>query len=224
MKQRDQFLLISKNIQLSNPQGSTTYEKLLNFWYGAMRTMEELLNGRPQSIRDRCIPSAIISWHLYPNLIVLTKPISPLDFQDSLIPRHATCEVGFVSSVNQEEQESMSRWSLTLSQYQFYGESVAAVSEENFTRVDIKRFSVIAFGAMLGSWYIPNKDILIATEWLLDLWNIMCNVLQLHRDSCGEGFEWFQCLVVGAKYFVDEGGLENKTMSQILQFGKRRGK
>ncbi|CAF9917354.1 MAG: hypothetical protein GOMPHAMPRED_001222 [Gomphillus americanus] len=223
-KERDQFLLIAKNVHLSNPEGATTYRQVLRLWHDAMKTMEELLNGRPQLIVDRSIPSAIVSWHLFPNLLVLDKEISNICFQDKLIPRSATCTIGAATSISMEEQ-SLSRWSLALSHYQFYGDKVQVDSEEMFSRVNISQFLIITLGAIFGSWQVRRKDYDAAAQFLVSLWAVIRKTsLPSTTGADGLGLEWLQCLVAGANYFLDGGGLNNRSVTQLLEFGSRRGR
>ncbi|KAI4151601.1 MAG: hypothetical protein LQ340_003409 [Diploschistes diacapsis] len=220
-KEVDQFLLILKNQTIDHLSGTGTYEKLLNRWREAMNGMEHLLCGRPQSIVERSIPSAILSWHLFPDLIVLNKQVTNVPFRDKLLPQSGTCTMGSVSSV----KEVVSHWSLTLSHFQFYGPPVKVTSQEQFSRVNIHQFLVVTFGSLLGAWKIHRSDVLMTAWWFETLWTVLkTSPFQPRRTHWLKGFEWLHCLVEAARLVIKSEGSGDKGIAQLLEFGMRRAK
>ena len=218
----NQFLLISRNLSFKPSTGASTYEKVLHLWRMAMQIMEDLLCGRPHSIIDRSIPTAIVSWHLFPDLVVLSNEITNVQFGDKLLPKSATCTIG--STFNANDRHSVSHWSLALSHFRFYGGPVKVTSQEIFSRVDMQQLLVITLGSLLGAWQIQRNDILPVAQWFETLWDVLETCIPSQESPRLKGFEWLQCLVIGARFVIQSRGLQDKSVSQLLQFGIRRAK
>ena len=148
--QKDQFLLISKNLQIPDTSGEATYAKVITVWQEVMKGMEAILQGRPQSILNHSVPLAVLSWHLFPDLIVLGREAKHVTFEDDLVPKRGTCTIGAISQMADEGQ-SGTLWPLALSHYHFYGGPVKAVSNQDFSRVNVGQLMVIALGSLLRS-------------------------------------------------------------------------
>ncbi|MCJ1330889.1 hypothetical protein MMC10_007576 [Thelotrema lepadinum] len=221
-RQLDQFLLISKNLPLQYSSGTGTYEKVLNYCREAMQGMENLLSGRPQLVMDRAIPTAILAWHLFPDLVVLSKEVTNVVFGDKLIPKSGTCTIG---SVSYSDGRSGSHWSLTLSHYQFYGPPVKVDSQEHLSRVDFRQLLVITFGSLLGAWQIRRIEIMPAVRWFLTLSQVLTGRLSKHKEQLGcSGLDWLDCFIEAAKIVDESGGLDDQRIVQLLHFGMRRAK
>ena len=217
----NQFLLISENLRLGSCPGKGTYEKVLNNWREAMKGMENLLSGRPQSIMDRSIPTAILSWHLFPDLVVLSKEVANIKFKDELFSKSATCTIGIVSDSRTRHESS--QWSLTLSHFQFYGKPVKVCSDSQLSRVEMYYFLVVVFGSLLSSWQVQRADILPIARWFETLWDVL-KTASFEPKMQLRGFEWLNCVVEAARLVVSSEGSQDKTVLQLLEFGMRRAK
>jgi hypothetical protein len=65
-----QTRLILDNLNVCVNAKPTTYASVMGAWKSALLGMERLLNGIPQNISDGGLLLALLSWHLYPDLIV----------------------------------------------------------------------------------------------------------------------------------------------------------
>ncbi|EXJ59476.1 uncharacterized protein A1O5_12101 [Cladophialophora psammophila CBS 110553] len=110
VKKLKQLTLILDNLTtLPVSVGKDTYAKIINAWDGAIKGFEALLEGRPQNATDSSVLLALSSWHLYPDLIVLSSETKKVIFQDPLFPPSVAMTVGFIA---QRYRSSISRVSM----------------------------------------------------------------------------------------------------------------
>jgi hypothetical protein len=69
-KEQTQLMLILNNLSITVNSKVQTYLSVISAWKSALLAMEELLQGRPQSIQDGSLLLALSCWHIYPDLIV----------------------------------------------------------------------------------------------------------------------------------------------------------
>lgn len=96
-KEYIQLKLILQNINLPVTSGSTLYDGVIRAWTQAMHGLERLLNGESQSVTDGAILLAISAWHLYPNLLVLGRESTNVDFGIRGIQSSGLLTVGITS-------------------------------------------------------------------------------------------------------------------------------
>lgn len=221
-REKDQFLLIIKNIHLPFPSGSTTFNKVINAWREAMIGVEETLCGRPQSILNGSVPLAIMAWHLFPNLIVLGDVVKNVEFGDNLIHRSGTCTIGAVATGQEDES---TKWSLALSHLFYYGDRAEVQSQEDFTRVSMSQFLVVVLGSLMAVWNIQDSEIIPTAQWFSDVHDavIVTNSNRPVKSWGGNIRNWFLPLGEAAKQVLLADGVQEKQdVLQLLHFGKRR--
>ena len=222
-REKDQAMLILKNVRLPYPPGRTTYEKIIRTWHQALSAMEDILQGKPQSILNGSVPLAIKSWHLYPDMIVLGHDIKRVQLNDPLLPKTGTCTIGL------EEQTASdgdgTRWSLTLSHMTFYGDPKIVHYQEDFSRISNDQFLIAVFGSLLGAWRVHDSGILPATLWIQDLWLVLQNTdPNFEKSAAPIGLEWLRNLAKAAK-MVSQAFYSNDARTiQLVKFAGRRGR
>ena len=222
MREKDQFLLIIKNISLPFPSGSTTFTKVMTAWREAMIGFEEILCERPQSILNGSVPLAILAWHLFPNLIILGDVVKNVEFHDYLVPRSGTCTIGIVSTA---QEHGGTQWSLALSHLCFYGDKAAVQAQEDFSRVSMQRFLIVVFGALMAAWNVEDSEIPQVAEWFQYIHHAltMTGIDDHVRKQYAGPEKWFEPLAKAAEQLLlADTPQEKQEVMQLLHFGKRR--
>lgn len=143
--QRDQYLLIVKNLSLSTGSNRSPYPNVTAAWLQAMTALERHLEGTSQQVSDGSILYAISAWHLYPDLAYFGSDVKKIEFSDALFTKRATMTLGLTELVSTPESRGI-HWSLALSHLRFYGDPVPVESVEDRTRVTMSQFKIIVLG------------------------------------------------------------------------------
>ena len=130
-KEQTQLMLILNNLSIPVNSKFDTYSSVMFALKTALLAMEELLEGRPQSVQDGSLLLALSCWHIYPDLIVsFTDRKSGLMLttlqilgnrtvkqSDQLVPHNAKLTVGLESSPSLKSTGV--RWSLSLAHMRY---------------------------------------------------------------------------------------------------------
>jgi hypothetical protein len=101
MFQQKQLMLILNNLPHPTINNQITlYESILKMWNTGMVTMESLIAGIPQAMRDRSALLCLSSWHLYPDLCILGSTFVNVSFQDPLITPGGIVTIGLPQLVS----------------------------------------------------------------------------------------------------------------------------
>ncbi|MCJ1326097.1 hypothetical protein MMC10_002761 [Thelotrema lepadinum] len=223
-REQDQAMLILKNVNLHYPPGPSTYEKVLRTWREALSSMENMLEEKPQSILNGSVPLAIMSWHLYPDMIVLGRNIKHVQLNDPLFPRTGTCTIGLEGQPGSDDFGTS--WSLTLSHMTFYGGPKTVHCQDDFSRINNDQFLIAILGSLLGAWRVTRSGILPATLWIQDLWQVFQNT-DLGLVKCAtapSGLEWLRNLARAAETVSQAFHSNDARMIQLVNFARRRGR
>ena len=224
VKEQDQMMLLIKNVQLPFDSSGSTYSKVIESWRQAMIGLENLLCGKPQTIFNNAILVAMSAWHLYPDLIVLDKQTKSIKFADRF------AHPGGVGTINLSRAEPLAsaegtQWSLLLSHLRYYGGPVEVKSNLDFTRVNISQLHLIAFGTILSSWEVRQKDIIAVAQWFTVIWDYLCQADEEgHKTSSMIGIEWFGWLAEAARSLLPSKEKPNTDTLRLVLYGQRRAK
>ena len=192
-----------------------------------MKGMEAILCGRPQSIVHNSVPLAVLSWHLFPDLIVLGNEIKHVEFKDPLVPESGKCTIGAVSRDVEENCTGM-QWSLALSHYCFYGDPVKATSKSEFSSVNMDELKVIALGALLRTWCVGRVDFaegLKISHWFRRIGHLLSRHQRfLDRGTVEGTFPWLPYIIKGAMFVIasENDKFEQDKIVHLIRYGQRR--
>lgn len=216
-KEYIQLKLILQNISLPVTSGSTLYDSVIRAWTQAMFGLECLLNGESQSVTDGAILLAISAWHLYPNLLVLGRESTNVDFGERGMQSSGLLTVGITNAQGSEGGKEGIYWSMALSHYRHYGRALNAVGEID-DRLTIDQLHLVAFGSLLGGWNVPRKDVGPAATWLIALEGC------LNRTKRSLGCPpWLAILAKAARDTMDVDSSRRQEALALVDFGQRRG-
>jgi hypothetical protein len=183
--QQTQLMLIVKNVNLNVNNVGDTYESVMQAWDIAMTTMEKLLKGMPHLVHNGAILLGISSWHIYPNLNVLSSGQKEILLKDELVPVGGILTIG-LKDMTRKTDDGV-RWSLPLAHLRFYGEPVissGAISQAT-ERVSVDDFLQVVLGSVLASWgFTTPATAKSAVIVLSEMWRFMQrSVAQLEAEN-----------------------------------------
>ena len=222
--QRDQYLLIVKNVSLSTGSNKSPYPNVIAAWLHAMTSLERHLEGTSQQVSDGSVLYAISAWHLYPDLAYFGAGATRLEFADSLFTKRATMTLGLTEVVATQESRG-THWSLALSHLRFYGDPVPVESVEDRTRATVSQFQVIILGAVLESWGVSLRDRRDAIQWIYDLWRYLENTVPFEADKMvlSGHTSWLSGLAEASQLVLASTGSLLKCNEDYLSHGERWG-
>jgi hypothetical protein len=161
-KDLESLRLIIHDLNLPVDSGSDLYENVTRVWHSSMATVENLLNGIPQTVYNGATLLGISSWHILPDIISFKPSITEIKHNDPLVRAGGVLTVGLEyiprdtghengsSSVDNDHSPLGIFWSLSLAHLKFYGPPVQ-VSHSlglNATRVNFDQFVLLALGSL----------------------------------------------------------------------------
>ncbi|OAL54742.1 hypothetical protein IQ07DRAFT_583943 [Pyrenochaeta sp. DS3sAY3a] len=214
-KRRDQteLMLMINNVHMAVNTSEEPFESVVAAWTSGMNTMERLICGTPQRVQDGAILVAISSWHLYPNIQVLSDRTTDIKPGDKLMARSMLT----VSSSRISDAREGVYWSLPLSRMRYY--SAPVITERNLasdtSRVSIEEFHIVFLGALVGHW----KRICLDEERCCRLIVIL---RKAYRKIDKDVPQWFNILSNAASLVVDSKGPLQAQYRKLLKLGSRR--
>lgn len=174
-KQQIQAQLIVNNLSIAVKSdndseqdfASTTksYNSVLQNLNRALTTLNKLVKGEPQRITDGGILLGLISWHLYPDLVVLGSQTQEIYQRDSLIKEGG---IVTISISHQASHGDGVYWSLPLASLRYYGTVERERSTMHDSRITVARLQALLLGALLGA----DDDSITIARMLESLWEI----------------------------------------------------
>lgn len=133
------------------------YTSVTEAWKLSLETMEKIITGSSYSIEDGSVVISLLSWHLYPDLIVLGSRTKDIFQNDELVEPGGCVTVGLKSHRLSLDDESGVHWSLSLAHLRYYGVtkptsrylSNTPSGNERFTA---KEFTLIMLGVIIARW------------------------------------------------------------------------
>ncbi|KAK2005983.1 hypothetical protein LZ32DRAFT_510003, partial [Colletotrichum eremochloae] len=150
-RSQKQLLLIVNNLGINLESKVNVYDNVMQIWVSAMNMMDRLIAGSPQSVSDGGPLLGLVSWHLYPDMMVFVKGSKHVRQNDDLIATGGIITLGLQSA---SAGKPGIFWSLPLSFHRFYGYPVMACGSYSAesSRVSINDLHLVALGSLLGSW------------------------------------------------------------------------
>ncbi|KAE9365948.1 hypothetical protein N431DRAFT_418844 [Stipitochalara longipes BDJ] len=221
-KERDQFLLIAKNVALTIGSNKDPYTNIIPAWTHAMVAMEKHLKGISQEISDGAVLKAISAWHLYPDLVHFGRVANQITFSDPVFTKPARMTLGLTEIACTRENRGI-HWSLALSHLRYYGDPVTVQSVEDRSRATLAQFQIILLGSVLESWRVRDHERLNAIQWIHELWEY------LQKTAPPNPFEltqsghtsWLAVLAEAADIIMSASGPELERYQDYLTHGER---
>ncbi|KAI3323540.1 hypothetical protein HD806DRAFT_535367 [Xylariaceae sp. AK1471] len=214
LKQRKQFLLIANNISIPVNEETRPFASIIPAWITALESMEQLIAGNPQAVKNGSVLLGISAWHIYPDMIIFSEKAGgkPVTMRDPLVHPGGVISLGLSDSASRAARGVY--WSLSLAHHKFYGRPVRKVSKINgdSSRLTIGELQVVAIGVILGKWHIPLSRTAETLRFLLQLACFLPSKPESYDDR------WVEMITKPImRFFEDE-----KLAAPLISLGRRR--
>jgi len=213
-------MLILNNIDLPVNIKQSTYESVIEAWRTAISGMEKLIAGQSQRCGNAAVMLGLSSWHIYPDLVVLSDQTKDVRFGDELVVDGGVLSIG-VENVESDGKRGL-YWSLSLSHLRYYGDPVTvSSSSRESSSLSMDEFQYLVFGSITADWGRSLQDCLLAANFFVSLATLLS-----HKD--GRAAEhlakanWFQTVVQVSKRILEIKDPENSLEMDLVTLGKRK--
>jgi hypothetical protein len=225
--QQKQLVPFLHNVTLANKQEDGVYLSIITALTQAMSTMNSLLIGRPQQIKDEFL-LAMLAWHLYPEMLVLgPNGAVGVKQSDPLFAQTAVLTIDLKGGGNQSDS-----WSLPLNNLEAYADSTLASKSMpiNRSRITFSEFQFVVMGSIFGGWKsAPGWEGFECTlengiGWIRKLIGCFAKDDSIGRRATTVTFPyWLRYLYAAGETFLEcDNELEKRVMRQLFSLGARR--
>lgn len=229
-EQRSKALLYTDKTGLAVNKNSDPYHSVMLAWKDAMSSMDSLIMGVPQKVRNGAILLAIRSWHLYPDLCVLSHGPDVISQKDGLIPKSGIITIDLE---HQDETAGSISWSLPLSYLRYYGDPVVVNQTLGVTsnRISMDQFRFVLLGCVISPWSPFTKSV----DTSLDLLMALIKALRWPERSTPDPgnlqrmqemvkkTSWLGQILTAAEDLSSGSDIERATARKLMEYGRRYG-
>lgn len=217
--QQTQLMLIINNVRMPVNTSKDPYESIISAWKSGLTAMENLLQGASQRVQDGAILLAISSWHIYPNMQVLSDLVKDIDMSDGLM-NHSILTI---STSGTSDSRDGVFWSLPLSRMRYY--SPALVSERSIasdtSRITMEEFHIVVLGAFVAQWKTTCSDEIRCCK-VIDRIYRAYQGLPKGQQGHVKIPRWFSLIAAAAHQVLNSSGQMKAQYHKLLKLGSRR--
>ncbi|PKS13108.1 hypothetical protein jhhlp_000450 [Lomentospora prolificans] len=229
-KKYETALLYTDNAGAPVNMVSDPFRSVMDAWGDAMLSMDALVRGISQNVRNGAVLLAMNSWHLYPDLCVLSCGGEHILQDDNLIRKP-----GILTIDLEQREDSLGSltWSLPLSYMRYYGDPIMVTQKVSVdsSRVSMDQFRFVILGCVIEQWrgFTHNlSDAMNLMSKLLDafLWPETSGEAQYKRflstsSSVTSKISWIGQLLSAVDDFKYYTEVEKATARKLINHGRR---
>ena len=236
-KQQTQARLIVDSLERTsvnaNPKLS---DSVLHTWKAALEQMESLAKGEPQRSVSGEVLLALLSWHLYPNLVIMGESYAHsvnVRQEDPLLGRGNVLTIGLQRHGEGELGEGCGiTWSLPLAHLRYYGKPVMSSTSMNRierSRINMEELLFTALGCILQDWkgdsiaIIKMMSLLKSFRAIIDQAAADGNKQAKALIELENGQSWLMLILDAATRFFKLQDCEKNTAKKLIHLGGSKG-
>lgn len=195
-----------------------------------MISMNDLIEGKPQSVQSGALLLALSAWHLYPDMSVQSPLPQFVKQCDPLVKQGGIITVGLNKRSNYADEGVY--WSLPLAYLRIYGKPVMTTRNNgvNHTQVSFSQLSCLALGSMLSLWHVVEADLDDTLEFIRLLAQADLDTSSFsHSLTIDYSFKvqrsplpWLQTLGRAAGFYLLSKGPSRSETAKLIAYGRRR--
>ena len=214
-----QLRLIIKDSGLLVSSLGTTYKSVIDVWVTAMKTLQDLILGRPQRVSNGALLVGLSCWHIFPDLNVV-GPLAHVKFNDQLVDNGGVVTLGLQSASPGDDHGV--QWSLSLSHLRYYGNPVVVSTSigSNGSRISMPDLHMIALGSLFERWGECITDPCAGARMLVVLKSSLGYTADKELET---DLPEFYVLYSAAIRLINSSELERQRILCLLAYGRRRG-
>lgn len=218
-RQQTQTMLLIKNSVLPVSQKMNVYPSVMEAWTSALVNLDKIVSGIPCNVTDGAVLLALGSWHIYPDIHVLTANKQKVNQADALVATGGLVTLG--ASSHSPDLEGGVYWSLPLAYLRFYGDPVLVSRNlsDNAGRLSRLELLLVTLGSVFSGWKKHGDDIEKASILVLKVSTYLFEKSQSHELI---GTHWLQYLTDAAEGFLSSKGVQREHFRTLIDRGRRR--
>lgn len=214
-----QLRLIIKDSGLLVSSFGNTHDSVIDVWTTAMKTLQDLVLGRPQRISKGALLIGLSCWHIFPDLNVV-DPLTHVKFNDELVAKGGVVTLGLQSA--SPENDPGVQWSLSLSHLRYYGNPVTVTSHTSAlgSRISMENLHMVVLGAVFGTWGQCFTDAYAGAQLI----STIRSCLDFSDDELEQSLPATHLLWSTARRFLTCCcETERRSLLCLISYGRRRG-
>ncbi|KAL8698815.1 MAG: hypothetical protein Q9224_001680 [Gallowayella concinna] len=228
-KQQTQLMLILDNVQVPVNGKTDTYESVMEAWSNSLTQLEALVQGISQQARTGDILLALSSWHLFPDLTVVTPSMTHVRQNDPVFVTGGVLTIGLQAPLVQEKGV---HWSLPLAYLRHYGAPVVAarsICSGVRSRLSLQELLQATLGSLLRGWGSAGGDTLRSLKWISSMYHVLLEGAELGYDEAlmltkgSAKHSWLALLSEAAKLYMASDGVERQHNNKLISLGRKHG-
>ncbi|EEU45279.1 uncharacterized protein NECHADRAFT_80807 [Fusarium vanettenii 77-13-4] len=234
-EQRKVALLYSDEAGMPVNSSTDPYESVIAAWRDAMSSMDSLIQGIPQRVRNGAVLLAINSWHLYPDLCILSRGPDVIHQKDPLVLGSGILTVDVERP---SETGGSVVWSLPLAYLRYYGEPVVVnrTLSVDSTRISMDQFRYVLLGCVFATWTGFGGSVLDDINLMARLLDTLRSPERSTQDSTKRRAQlyrmkritsqnsWIGQLLMAADDIISGDDVERETAIKLVNHGRRHAK
>ncbi|KAI3327294.1 hypothetical protein HD806DRAFT_388891 [Xylariaceae sp. AK1471] len=198
-------------------------------WKLALETLEKVICGMSCSIADGAVVIALMSWHLYPDLILLSPETLIINQKDDLV-QSSQITIGLARPDTGGRANNQGvHWSLSLAHLRYYGSGRVTSRSLHCTpsgnpRFTFDEFLLIFLGACMSKWSQWEEiTIQAATDFIILAMSKFDEVLSTAESFPSHVMEgsWIRLIGSALAIFKKGSQSEQSSVSRFLSLGWR---
>ncbi|KAJ5823821.1 hypothetical protein N7447_006161 [Penicillium robsamsonii] len=169
-------LSVAVKSQSSSSHASTpktrSYDSVILNLNRALTTLDKLIRGEPLQITDGGILLGLVSWHIYPDLVVLGPTTQEIHQKDTLVKASGIVTISITPQARPRTDGVY--WSLPLASLRYYGIVHRERSTMRDSRISVAQLQALILGASLGA----DDAAFTAAKILKSLWKLFSSLYE----------------------------------------------
>lgn len=224
LKQK-QLALIAENLDIPVNGRMDVYASVIETWRSTMMTVDKIIGGMGHSVQDGAVLLALLSWHLYPDMVVLGRRNVEIHQKDPLIATGGCVTIGLFGL--EKEFRRGVHWSLPLAYVRFYGDPVHSEGSirPDTSRVSMDQFMFVALGSLFRCWGIGSAGVDEALTLVADAWDLCHTSLKKRHSEPGyrpNPFLWLKLLAEAVERYRRARAAELESCQRLIALGMRQ--
>ncbi|KAJ5374379.1 hypothetical protein N7517_006385 [Penicillium concentricum] len=149
-----------------------SYDSVILNLNRALTTLDKLICGEPQQITDGGILLGLVSWHIYPDLVVLGPKTQEIRQKDILVKESGIVTISITPQARPRTDGVY--WSLPLASLRYYGVVHRERSTMRDSRISVAQLQALILGASLGA----DDAAFTAAKILKSFWNLFSSLYE----------------------------------------------
>ncbi|MCJ1394812.1 hypothetical protein MMC18_007692, partial [Xylographa bjoerkii] len=226
--QQTQLLLVVDKNDLALETGAGFYTNVMRIWTKAMVTVDNLVAGVAQSVQSGEVLLGLSSWHLYPDMSVLSFEVKNIVQNDNLVIKGGLLTIG--QRIITLGQDSGVFWSMPLAHLRYYGKPVFSQRSigSKSSRVSFDKIVLVGLGSAISTWGVQARNLDDIAKFFLAMSDFFFKTSNYSNNASDDNYKterllgWLRDFAAQAYTYLHGTQPLREEMSRYIALGRRR--